>query len=60
MLQDATAQMLLPDGAVLIQIKNVQRPYGWPAQNFFYQPNLETALADGLARRPQRRRAARP
>ncbi len=52
MLQDATAQMLLPDGSVLMQIKNVQRPYGWPAQNFFYQPNLETTLAAGLARYP--------
>ena len=60
MLQDAPVQMLLPDGQVLFQLKNTQRPHGWPANNFFYQPLLETALADGLARLPQRDRAARP
>jgi 3-(3-hydroxy-phenyl)propionate hydroxylase len=52
MLQDATAQMLLPDGSVLMQIRNPHRPFGWPAQNFFYQPDLETTLAQGLARYP--------
>ena len=52
MLQDAPVQMLLPDGRVLFQLKNTQRPHGWPANNFFYQPLLETALADGLARYP--------
>jgi 3-(3-hydroxy-phenyl)propionate hydroxylase len=52
MLQDATAQMLLPDGSVLIQISNPHRPFGWPAQNFFYQPSLETTLAEALARHP--------
>ena len=52
MLQDAPVQMLLPDGKVLFQIKNTQRPHGWPANNFFYQPLLETALADGLAKYP--------
>ena len=50
MLQDAPVQMVLPDGEVLFQIKNTERPHGWPANNFFYQPLLETALADGLAR----------
>lgn len=52
MLQDGTAQMLLPDGRVLMQMKNVKRPYGWPTHNFFYQPKLETALADGLSAYP--------
>ena len=52
MLQDAPVQMLLPDGQVLFQLKNTHRPHGWPANNFFYQPLLETALADGLAKYP--------
>ena len=52
MLQDAPVQMVLPDGEVLFQIKNTERPHGWPANNFFYQPLLETALADGLAQYP--------
>ena len=60
MLQDAPVQMLLPDGQVLFQLKNTQRPHGWPANNFFYQPLLETALADGLARYPNVTRATRP
>lgn len=49
MLQDAPVQMVLPDGAVLFQIKNTRREHGWPVSNFFYQPLLETALAEGLA-----------
>ena len=52
MLQDAPVQMLLPDGRVLFQLKNTHRPHGWPTNNFFYQPLLETALADGLAKYP--------
>ena len=52
MLQDAPVQMVLPDGKVLFQLKNTLRPHGWPANNFFYQPLLETALADGLAKYP--------
>ena len=52
MLPDAPVQMVLPSGEVLFQIKNTERPHGWPANNFFYQPLLETALADGLARYP--------
>ena len=52
MLQDAPVQMVLPSGEVLFQLKNTERPHGWPANNFFYQPLLETALADGLARHP--------
>ena len=52
MLQDAPVQMVLPDGQVLFQLKNTHRPHGWPANNFFYQPLLETALADGLGQYP--------
>ncbi len=52
MLQDAPVQMMLPDGSVLFQLKNTHRPHGWPANNFFYQPLLETALAEGLSRYP--------
>lgn len=52
MMQDAPVRLLLPDGTVLFEIKNTQRPHGWPANNFFYQPLLETALADGLAQYP--------
>ena len=52
MLQDAPVQMVLPSGEVLFQIKNTGRPHGWAANNFFYQPLLETALADGLANVP--------
>jgi len=52
MLQDAPVQMLLPDGKLLFQIKDARRPHGWPANNFFYQPYLETALADALAALP--------
>ena len=52
MLQDAPVQMVLPDGKVLFQLKNTHRPHGWPANNFFYQPLLETALAEALDRFP--------
>ena len=53
MLLNATFQWLLPDGEVLHQLIQTARPYGWPANNLFYQPLLETTLADGLARYPQ-------
>lgn len=52
MLQDAPVQLVLPGGAVLFQLKNTHRPHGWPANNFFYQPSLETTLAEGLSKYP--------
>jgi 3-(3-hydroxy-phenyl)propionate hydroxylase len=52
MLLNATFQWLLPDGRLLNQLTQTARPYGWPANNLFYQPLLETTLADGLARYP--------
>ncbi|MFO1394013.1 MAG: bifunctional 3-(3-hydroxy-phenyl)propionate/3-hydroxycinnamic acid hydroxylase [Steroidobacteraceae bacterium] len=52
MLTDCAVQMQLPDGSVLMQIADNRRPFGWPSLNFFYQPYLETRLAEGLARYP--------
>jgi 3-(3-hydroxy-phenyl)propionate hydroxylase len=52
MLTDCPVQMLLPDGSVLMQIADSRRPFGWSALNFFYQPYLETRLAETLARYP--------
>lgn len=52
MLQDAVVQMVLPDGDVLMQLSDTRRPYGWPANNFFYQPFLETEMAETLSRYP--------
>jgi len=52
MLQDAIFQWVLPDGRVLNQLIQKERPHGWPANNLFYQPLLETSLAEGLARYP--------
>lgn len=53
MLLNATFQWLLPNGEVLHQLIQTARPYGWPANNLFYQPLMETTLADGLTRYPQ-------
>ena len=53
MLLNATFQWLLPDGQVLHQLIQNARPNGWPVNNLFYQPLLETSLAEGLARYPQ-------
>lgn len=52
MLQDAPVQMVLPNGSVLFQLKNTNREHDWSWSNFFYQPFLETALAEGLERYP--------
>lgn len=52
MLTDCPVQMLLPDGSVLMQIADSRRPFGWPPLNFFYQPYLETRLAEALDRYP--------
>lgn len=52
MVEDVPVQMLLPDGSCLITLFNDQRPHGWSLSNFFYQPFLETSLAEGLKRYP--------
>ena len=52
MLTDCAVQMQLPDGSILMQIADSRRPFGWPSLNFFYQPHLETRLAEALARYP--------
>ena len=52
MLQDAVANLVLPNGKLLFQLRNARRTYGWPTHNFIYQPLFESALAEGLARYP--------
>jgi 3-(3-hydroxy-phenyl)propionate hydroxylase len=52
MLHDVVVQMVLPDGDILMQLSDTRRPYGWPANNFFYQPFLETKMAEALSRYP--------
>ncbi|MCA0243442.1 MAG: bifunctional 3-(3-hydroxy-phenyl)propionate/3-hydroxycinnamic acid hydroxylase [Proteobacteria bacterium] len=52
MLEDVPVQMVLADGSCLVSTRNPDRPHGWAASNFFYQPFLETTLADALARHP--------
>jgi len=53
MLQGTIVQLVLKDGSVLAQIIDPKRPYGWSSSNFFYQPLLETTLAQTLDRYPQ-------
>lgn len=52
MLQSPAVQFAMPNGEVFLQLRNPNRPYSWHASYFLYQPRLETALADGLARYP--------
>lgn len=52
MLQNAVFQWVLPNGRVLNQLIQRERPYGWSANNLFYQPFLEGTLEQGLARYP--------
>jgi 3-(3-hydroxy-phenyl)propionate hydroxylase len=52
MLMETPVQFVRPDGAVMGQYFPLKRPLGWPIINFFYQPYLETALTEGLARYP--------
>ena len=53
MLQSATVQLVMPDGKVFWQLKTHDRQYGWPRSHFFYQPKLETSLANGLRKYAQ-------
>lgn len=52
MLMETPVQFVRPDGSVMGQYFPLKRPLGWPIINFFYQPYLETALTEGLARYP--------
>lgn len=52
MLMETPVQFVRPDGTVMGQYFPLKRPLGWPIINFFYQPYLETALTEGLARYP--------
>jgi len=50
MLTDTQVQWVLPDGSVLMQMRDTDRPHGWSRSNFFYQPYLETTMAERLDR----------
>lgn len=52
MLLDTPVQLTRPDGTVMTQYFPLDRPFGWPIINFFYQPYLETTLTKELARYP--------
>ena len=52
MLEDVPVQMVLPDGSCLATMKSDDRRNGWAVSHFFYQPFLETALADSLSKYP--------
>lgn len=49
---DSTVQWVRADGSVLAQFHQVERPMGWPAVNFLYQPYLENGLEAALDRYP--------
>lgn len=48
MLFDMPVQFVLGDGTPMGQYVPLQRPFGWPVVNFFYQPYLETTLTQQL------------
>jgi len=52
MLLETPVQFVRPDGSVMAQYVPLERPFGWPVVNFFYQPYLESTLAELLARYP--------
>lgn len=52
MLLETPVQLTRPDCTVMGQYFPLDRPFGWPVINFFYQPYLETALTQELARYP--------
>ncbi|WP_394841779.1 bifunctional 3-(3-hydroxy-phenyl)propionate/3-hydroxycinnamic acid hydroxylase [Pendulispora brunnea] len=53
MLLETPCQWVGPRGEIMGQYFPTKRPFGWPVLNFFYQPYLETSLAEHLARYPQ-------
>ncbi|KWE99486.1 bifunctional 3-(3-hydroxy-phenyl)propionate/3-hydroxycinnamic acid hydroxylase [Burkholderia cenocepacia] len=50
MMTETPVQLVRRDGTPITQYMPRKRPFGWPVINFFYQPYLETTLADALAR----------
>lgn len=48
MMTNMPVQLAYPDGEVLTRYCPLSQPWGWPVTNFFYQPYLETKLADLL------------
>ena len=49
---DTPVQFVRNDGTVVGRYVPRKRPNGWPVNNFFYQPYLETTVADLLERYP--------
>lgn len=52
MLSDMPVQFTRGDGSPMGQYIPMQRPFGWPVVNFFYQPYLETSLTQLLSNYP--------
>lgn len=52
MLFDVPVQFVRADGSVMGRYAPLNRPFGWPVINFYYQPYLETTLAELLHRHP--------
>lgn len=52
MMPETPVQFVRKDGRVLGQYRPLKRIFGWPVVNFFYQPYLETELAELLGRYP--------
>ncbi|AJY44314.1 bifunctional 3-(3-hydroxy-phenyl)propionate/3-hydroxycinnamic acid hydroxylase [Burkholderia humptydooensis] len=52
MMTETPVQLVRRDGTPITQYMPRKRPFGWPVINFFYQPYLETTLAETLARYP--------
>lgn len=52
MIHDSAAQWVLPDGRVLAQYRQNERPNHWPVMNFLYQPWLEARMEALLAPQP--------
>lgn len=48
MLFDMPVQFVHGDGTPMGQYVPMQRTFGWPVANFFYQPYLETTLTENL------------
>ena len=52
MMLDTPVQFVRPNGSLMAQYMPLERYFGWPVVNFFYQPYLETTLSNLLARYP--------
>ncbi|EPG73250.1 putative 3-(3-hydroxy-phenyl)propionate/3-hydroxycinnamic acid hydroxylase [Leptospira fainei serovar Hurstbridge str. BUT 6] len=52
MMYDIPVQFTKGNGTPIVQYTPTSTPYGWPIINFFYQPYLETKLAEKLQKYP--------